>query len=1049
MKSSPLWSAESKHLEWCSDCPRLKDSCVLKGRRETAQPYRLIFLFETPDIRSAEPSALDPTLGAPGNFVRSIVKHCEEAYGLKDLEPSVLFAVGAPTRKKPRARTIKSCMPYSRAKLIDLADEAPEKKHVIVAFGNVATEVLKLRETNVNKARGQVTTTRIGRHTFDVVPTLSIKACLKTNNYFKLVLRDIGVAIAHMFSDAPLTPAAEQGREYQYPEFPDEVGKLVDYVIGYTGSPNIAPEDWPIALDLETTGFDPWAPNARIIAMSVSWGEGLAATVLLDHKNSPVPEEQRPEVWAHIRRLFACRKPTIWHNALFDFLWLLHLKLSFGNFWWDTMLGEHFLNEDAKGFYSLKIVLLNYAPQFAGYEDELWRLIKEHGTQSAADYVRYTRASEDLAGSVPELEGMEDEYVLAAYDHFLCKEAPTLDGDGNPTENSLEKLSVSKKAKNRLRNKLRKIYTEYGVEPPPCAKVVTKGPKGQNNGEFEKIPIDVMRLYAAIDADLCRRVCKGQRVRMKKEGVYHDGHAVMENLYVPGVRHLSPIRYAGIRIDREKLEQWLIEIKELDDAVVEIIRRDVLKSYTVPFNPNSPVDVADILTKVLHIPFEDLDKTETGLIGTSKDALDRQRLAHPGTLIETFCYYMALHGAAKSALGTLKGIANLSVHDGKVHTKLNLNATTTGRLSSSSPNFQNLSAKYLCAATLLDHETGEVLHHCDGWAIKELLLPRSAKFALYDIDVSAAEIRVLCATSKDPKLTAAVNAGLDVPSYITAEAFTRQLLEDYPHEKEIAALPEGADPDNEKTREAVYAMVIRTRGSNPDVEHLRTAAKRVLYGNIYGAGPETVASQIFGGLSTDEVERAAQVRFAVSVQGDFFRLFPTVATWIKEVHRTIKRDKELSSLTRRHRRFPLAERYFKKQLGANKRSGVNFMVQGPASDIVLSQLCEIEDAIKELGGSAMLTVHDSIVGDIPLDKVPQLEEFFDHWMIARVKERFGWLPVPYKYGLSVGINYKDTVDYAAYLDGTVFVDKDNPAKAAKANAIANELRRRLKEFYGG
>ena len=46
-----------------------------------------------------------------------------------------------------------------------------------------------------------------------------------------------------------------------------------------------------------------------------------------------------------------------------------------------------------------------------------------------------------------------------------------------------------------------------------------------------------------------------------------------------------------------------------------------------------------------------------------------------------------------------------------------------------------------------------------------------------------------------------------------------------------------------------------------------------------------------------------------------------------------------------------------------------------------------------------------------------IEEFFDYWMVTRVAERFTWLPVPYRYGLDVGISYKDTVPYSKYISG--------------------------------
>jgi DNA polymerase I-like protein with 3'-5' exonuclease and polymerase domains len=71
----------------------------------------------------------------------------------------------------------------------------------------------------------------------------------------------------------------------------------------------------------------------------------------------------------------------------------------------------------------------------------------------------------------------------------------------------------------------------------------------------------------------------------------------------------------------------------------------------------------------------------------------------------------------------------------------------------------------------------------------------------------------------------------------------------------------------------------------------------------------------------------------------------------------------------------------------------------------LSQLCEIDEHLHELDGSLLVTVHDSYVLEIPTENLQKLWDFFDYWVVDRVKERFPWLPVPFVYDFEAGPSY--------------------------------------------
>jgi DNA polymerase I-like protein with 3'-5' exonuclease and polymerase domains len=774
---NPVWHNNAKNQKICGDCPKCDAQCILVGRRSRSPKFNLIFLFESPDreaiLDTVDTNNVGNALnGNPRNFLELLSKRLKAQLDLV-IEPSVIFAVGAYYPKDPASAAIGACSNYVRAKLIDLHDKAESDRSVIVPFGRAACRSLNLKIQKISDARGKPTKVRVANETFHVLPTLSLRQCMARPNYFELVLHDVITAIGLLFEDQPVVSASRFAKEYEFPESPEDIGALVDRIIAYTGKEHVHPDNWPVSVDIETTGFMTWASNARILSLGVSWDKGKAATILLDHKDNP---QDTAAVWPHIRRLLESQKPKIYHNAYFDVMWLAFIGgCDIESTWWDTMLGEHFINENIKGFYSLKKVLLNYAPQFAGYEDQMWKLINESKRKDIGSLIHYIPAPQKLVDKEPSLKDLEDSYLHLTLEHFALK-SEKIDDVEKKAARTLELKEITKK-RQKLRQSIRKLYAAHDLPPPDNAKIVKGEKDNVNDGLFERVPIDVLVLYNAIDADLTRRCCKGQRQLMLNRRILQDGESVMRELYIPAAKSLSRMRHHGIRIDQHLLEEWMGELDFWCTEAEELIRTDILKSATVTFNPNSPDDIARVLTKTLGVPYSSLPLTPTGKVSTKAELIEHLGKKHKGTKVALFCYYALLYRAAQKARSTyLGGIHRLSIHDGKIHTALNLHGTTTGRLSSSQPNFQNLPKDYLCRTEYRD-EDDNVLHQCPGWPIKRLLVPTDSSYALFDMDVSAAEIRVLCGVARDENLIRAVNDGLDVPSFIAAEGFTQEILD--------------------------------------------------------------------------------------------------------------------------------------------------------------------------------------------------------------------------------------------------------------------------------
>jgi DNA polymerase-1 len=354
---------------------------------------------------------------------------------------------------------------------------------------------------------------------------------------------------------------------------------------------------------------------------------------------------------------------------------------------------------------------------------------------------------------------------------------------------------------------------------------------------------------------------------------------------------------------------------------------------------------------------------------------------------------------------TFSKLRQLAEHDGRIHTTFNLNGTATGRLSSARPNLQNLP---LYAARVTP--PSQVASISNGIPVKVAFVTEGEERVYFQMDIGAAEIRVLCAYAPDPGLIEAMlDPTMDIHSFVASEIF-------------------GID----------YATFVAQKDIDPDIKLKRTATKRVIFGIVYGAGASKIAEQIYDGLSTDPIEMAKQIEFAASVIEMIMSRFPKIDDYIKSTHGEVRAKGWVRTFFGRYRRFPLAK-VSNKLRSRSERMAVNFKIQSTASDIVLSQLCEVEQNIASIGGEVLLTVHDSIAGTIAVSRLMELRAFFDYYVVQRVKERFPWLPVPFAYDLEVGASYGELVSFQVLEEGIESVrEKDRPkvlAILAKAGIV--------------
>ena len=144
----------------------------------------------------------------------------------------------------------------------------------------------------------------------------------------------------------------------------------------------------------------------------------------------------------------------------------------------------------------------------------------------------------------------------------------------------------------------------------------------------------------------------------------------------------------------------------------------------------------------------------------------------------------------------------------------------------------------------------------------------------------------------------------------------------------------------------------------------------------------------------------------------FYNRFPKIRDYIEGTKARVLRDNILRTPTGRARRFPLAN--VGGSIGAScGRQGVNFLVQGFTSEVVNRVLINISKHIKSLRGRLMITVHDSIVFEMPRKDLCKLDMFLKEHVRDFISKEFPMIPVELPYDVEVGPTYgeaKQSVD---------------------------------------
>lgn len=314
--------------------------------------------------------------------------------------------------------------------------------------------------------------------------------------------------------------------------------------------------------------------------------------------------------------------------------------------------------------------------------------------------------------------------------------------------------------------------------------------KGAGQLRFDQVNLEQAAPYAAEDADITLRLHRKLWPMLETTGALAE---LYKNIEQPLVPVLQRIEHGGVLVDEKRLAKQGAELAKKITALEKKVHKEAGRE----FNLGSPKQLQEILFDELELPV--VRKTPKGQPSTAEDVL--QELAEEYVLPELILDYRTLSKLKSTYTDKLP--QQICPRTGRIHTSYHQAVASTGRLSSSDPNLQNIPVR-----------TEE------GRRIRQAFIA-PPNYSLLAADYSQIELRIMAHVSGDKGLLQAFADGLDVHRATAAEVFSVR--------------PDDVD-DNQ-----------------------RRSAKAINFGLIYGMSPFGLSRQL--GISLDEARGYTEVYF--------------------------------------------------------------------------------------------------------------------------------------------------------------------------------------------
>jgi len=316
--------------------------------------------------------------------------------------------------------------------------------------------------------------------------------------------------------------------------------------------------------------------------------------------------------------------------------------------------------------------------------------------------------------------------------------------------------------------KLDRLSQEYlNYEMMPISQLIGVG---KDQKKMYDVKLEEITFYAVEDADVCLQLVKKLNDKILNDGLYD----FFQKIELPLIDVLTDMELNGVYVDKDmmkKMSLWM-ENKLL------LLSKEIFKISGKEFNINSPKQLSEIL-------FDEIGLKQVKKRSTDVTVLEFLKNTHP--LPKKILEYRTIQKLKSTYVDTLPELINKDT--GRIHTSFSQTITSTGRLSSSNPNFQNIP-----------------IRTNNGKEIRNAFVPQKTGWKIFSADYSQIELRIMAHLSKDENL---INAFIN--------------------NEDIHA----------RTSSNLFNVPIENVSND-----MRRAAKIVNFGVMYGAGPYRLSQEL-------------------------------------------------------------------------------------------------------------------------------------------------------------------------------------------------------------
>lgn len=445
-----------------------------------------------------------------------------------------------------------------------------------------------------------------------------------------------------------------------------------------------------------------------------------------------------------------------------------------------------------------------------------------------------------------------------------------------------------------------------GYSPIPISDLI--GPRGAKQGNMGDLSPEQICDYACEDADITLQLAQVFEPLL----VEAQADELAQNVEFPLIYVLAEMERTGVRIDVDLLRG----ISKTLEADIKNLEKIIHKKAGVPFNIASPKQLGEVLFDKLQLDPK-AKKTKTGQYKTGEDVLTA--LAHKSDIVQDILEYRQLQKLKSTYVDSLPEL--IHPQSGRVHTSYNQAVASTGRLSSTNPNLQNIP-----------------IRTTRGREIRKAFIARDAGHVILSADYSQIELRLVAEMSQDPGMLEAFSQNLDI---------------------------------HRATAARVYDVPLEEVTSDQ-----RRSAKAVNFGIIYGQ----TAFGLSQNLSISRKEAAEIIEQYFIQYPGIKRYMNDTINFAKEhgyVETLLKRRRylrDINSANQTVRGF--AER---NAINAPIQGSAADMIK-----IAMIAIHE-EMQAKKLEGKMTMQVHDELVFDVPAAEVPVFREMIERQMKNALK----------------------------------------------------------------